>query len=55
MTAAQRGTGWTVLHLVYSSPTARLRLLTDARSGALFGDGRGFFSDVPVTTPAGLL
>jgi hypothetical protein len=55
MTTRQRDPAWAVLHIVYTSPAARLRLLTeDLASGQLFGDGRAFFADVPIESPGGL-
>jgi hypothetical protein len=55
MRSRQRDPGWTAVHIVYTTPAARLRLLTeDLGDGALFGDGRGFFADVPIETRGGL-
>jgi len=54
MTTRCRNSAWTGLHLVYTTPAARLRLLTETlASGQLFGDGRALFADVSIETPDG--
>ena len=54
MRSRQQAPAWTVLHVLYPTPAARLRLLThDLASNLVFGDGRAFFADVPVQTSAG--